>query len=65
MAATDPERMPVIVGVGQINDRPEDPEQGLDSLGLMTHALRRAAGNGRWRAALMQRRITTNKTKRT
>ena len=55
MAATDPERMPVIVGVGQINDRPEDPEQGLDSLGLMTHALRRAAedaGGEGWLADL-------------
>ena len=35
----DPERVPVIVGVGQINDRPEDPEDGLDSLGLMAAAL--------------------------
>ncbi|MGR3320477.1 MAG: hypothetical protein ACU0DK_00930 [Pseudooceanicola sp.] len=45
----DPQRIPVIVGVGQINDRPEDPVEGLDSLGLMEAALRRAdadAGGG-------------------
>ena len=36
---TDPERIPVIIGVGQINDRPDDPDQGLDSLGLMVAAL--------------------------
>ena len=36
---TDPERIPVIIGVGQINDRPEDPATGLDSLGLMVAAL--------------------------
>ena len=50
----DAERIPVIVGVGQINDRPEDPEQGLDSVGLMEAALRRAdedAGGG-WLTAL-------------
>ncbi len=50
----DAERIPVIVGVGQINDRPEDPEQGLDSVGLMEAALRRAdedAGGG-WLGAL-------------
>lgn len=40
---TDPERIPVIIGVGQINDRPEDPDQGLDSLGLMVAALELAA----------------------
>ena len=42
-------RIPVIVGVGQINDRPEVPHEGLDSLGLMVEALRRAdkdAGGG-------------------
>jgi acetyl-CoA C-acetyltransferase len=42
MTMTDPERMPVIIGVGQVNDRPEDPDQGLDSLGLMVAALREA-----------------------
>jgi acetyl-CoA C-acetyltransferase len=34
-----PERIPVIIGVGQINDRPAGPEQGLDSFGLMLAAL--------------------------
>lgn len=50
----DAERIPVIVGVGQINDRPADPDQGLDPLGLMEAALRLAdedAGGG-WLAAL-------------
>ncbi|MEQ8312091.1 MAG: acetyl-CoA acetyltransferase [Sphingopyxis sp.] len=40
---TDPERIPVIIGVGQVNDRPDDPDQGLDSLGLMVAALDLAA----------------------
>ncbi len=47
--ADDPTRIPVIVGVGQINDRPERPEEGLDPVGLMAEALRRAdadAGGG-------------------
>jgi len=47
-------RIPVIVGVGQVNDRPETPAEGLDSLGLMEAALRAAdadAGSG-WLAAL-------------
>lgn len=45
----DPERIPVIVGVGQVNDRPADPDVGFDSLGLMVAALKRAeadAGGG-------------------
>jgi len=41
--ATDPERIPVIIGVGQVNDRPDDPDEGLDSLGLMVAALEVAA----------------------
>ncbi len=40
MAMTDPELIPVIIAVGQINDRPVDPDDGLDSLGLMVAALR-------------------------
>ncbi|QKR99217.1 acetyl-CoA acetyltransferase [Sphingomonas sp. CL5.1] len=47
--AADPERIAVIVGVGQVNDRPADPMQGLDSLGLMVAALEEAdrdAGGG-------------------
>ena len=38
----DPERIPVIIGVGQLNDRPESPELGLDPPGLMAAALRLA-----------------------
>lgn len=38
----DAERTPVIVGVGQVNDRPARPEQGLDPVALMAEALRRA-----------------------
>jgi acetyl-CoA C-acetyltransferase len=43
------ERIAVIVGVGQVNDRPTDPKQGLDSLALMVAALNLAevdAGGG-------------------
>jgi acetyl-CoA C-acetyltransferase len=50
----DETRIPVIVGVGQVNDRPPTPDQGLDSLGLMEAALRVAdadAGGG-WLARL-------------
>ena len=39
---SDPERTPVIVAVGQVNDRPADPDDGLDPLGLMVAALRAA-----------------------
>jgi acetyl-CoA C-acetyltransferase len=45
----NPDRVPVIVGAGQINDRPADPSAGLNSLGLMEAALRAAdadAGSG-------------------
>jgi acetyl-CoA C-acetyltransferase len=52
--AQDPSRTPVIIGVGQINDRPETPEAGLDPVGLMAAALRIAdedAGGG-WLAQL-------------
>ena len=38
----DPERVPVIVGVGQVNDRPADPQLGLNSVELMIAALRKA-----------------------
>src|SRR3546814_10816704 len=46
---TDPKRSPVIIGVGQIKDRPDDPDRGLDWLGLMVGALKAAdadAGGG-------------------
>ena len=45
----DAERIAVIVGVGQVNDRPADPMQGLDAIGLMQAALEEAdkdAGGG-------------------
>ena len=45
----DAARTPVIVGVGQVNDRPKDPREGLDPIGLMEAALREAdrdAGTG-------------------
>lgn len=50
----DDERTPVLVGVGQVNDRPADPADGLSSIGLMVEALRRAdadAGGG-WLARI-------------
>lgn len=45
----DAERTPVIIGVGQINDRPEIAGDGCDPVELMAEALRRAdndAGGG-------------------
>ena len=45
----NPERVAVIVGVGQVNDRPADPAQGLDAIALMLAALDEAdrdAGGG-------------------
>ncbi len=48
-AAVDETRIPVIVGTGQINDRPDDDAAGLDSLQLMRLALALAdedAGGG-------------------
>jgi acetyl-CoA C-acetyltransferase len=35
-------RLPVIIGIGEIVDRPDDPVQSLEPLALMTEALRRA-----------------------
>ena len=52
--SVDETRIPVIVGVGQINDRPSNPEEGLNSAELMVAALRAAdedAGGG-WLADL-------------
>ena len=46
---TDPARVPVIIGVGQINDREPDPFAAMDSPALMAAALARAdadAGGG-------------------
>lgn len=42
MSEADPRKTPVIIGVGQINDRPEQPGDGLDPVGLMAAALHRA-----------------------
>ncbi len=50
----DAEHTPVIVGVGQVNDKPADPQVGLEPLALMEAALRQAdedAGGG-WLARL-------------
>jgi acetyl-CoA C-acetyltransferase len=43
------ERVPVIVGVGQINDRPPDPYLGLDSAALMEKSLILAEADSRCR----------------
>jgi len=54
MSAVAAERIPVIIGAGEINDRPEIATEGLDSLGLMAAALQAAerdAGGG-WLAVL-------------
>jgi acetyl-CoA C-acetyltransferase len=50
--ALDPAQVPVVVGVGQVNDRPTTPDQGLDPVGLMAEALRRADADasGGWLA---------------
>jgi acetyl-CoA acetyltransferase len=42
MAALTAERTPVLIGVGEITDRPDDPAQGLEPLALMRQALLRA-----------------------
>lgn len=42
MAKLDAERLPVIVGVGEIKDRPSDPMQGLEPAALIEAALRHA-----------------------
>lgn len=38
----DQDRLPVIVGVGQVNDRPADPLAGMDPVELMVAALRKS-----------------------
>lgn len=42
MARLDPDRMPVIVGIGEVKDRPQDRAAGLEPAALMVEALRRA-----------------------
>ncbi len=46
----DPARTPVIIGVGQINDRTEDPFAAMDPVALMVAALQAADrdGEGGW-----------------
>ncbi len=44
-----PDRIPVIVGIGELKDRPSEPAQGLEPMALMAEAIRRAdadAGGG-------------------
>ncbi len=48
----DPDRLPVIVGVGEIKDRPVDPAHGLEPADLAAAALRRAEQDAG--AALLQ-----------
>lgn len=50
----DPERTPVIIGVGQINDRAEDPFAAMDPVALMVAALEAADrdGGGGWIEAI-------------
>ena len=38
----DQDRLPIIVGVGQVNDRPADPVAGMDPIELMAAALRKS-----------------------
>ena len=42
MAQLPAERIPVIVGVGEVTDRPADPLQGKEAIALMAEALRLA-----------------------
>jgi acetyl-CoA C-acetyltransferase len=51
-----PERIPVIVGVGEIADHPKDPAQGLEPLVLLERAVRRAGDDS---AARLVREINS------
>jgi acetyl-CoA C-acetyltransferase len=42
MATPSPDRIPVIVGIGEITDRPKEITDGLEPLSLLVEALRRA-----------------------
>jgi len=46
VAAVPADRIPVIVGIGEMTDRPDDPKEGLEPLALMTAALERADQDG-------------------
>src|SRR3954470_25012136 len=56
MAQVPADRVPVIVGVGEVTDRPVDPLEGKEPVALMAEALRLAetdaGGAGRLLAAL-------------
>lgn len=39
------DRLPVIIGIGELLDRPDDPTHSLEPLALMAEALHRAAGD--------------------
>ena len=45
MAKLPEDLIPVIVGIGEITDKPDNPEQGLEPLALMQEALKRAEGD--------------------
>ena len=53
MAGLAADRTPVLIGVGEITDRPDDPAQGLEPLALMRQALLRAEQDAG--AALLRR----------
>jgi acetyl-CoA C-acetyltransferase len=42
MATSSPDRVPVIVGIGEITDRPKEMTDGLEPLALLVEALKRA-----------------------
>src|SRR5262245_66357156 len=45
--------LPVLLGAGQITDRPDDPRDGLEPLALMETAARRACDDARAGRALL------------
>jgi acetyl-CoA C-acetyltransferase len=53
MAQLPPSRIPVIIGIGEVKDRPSDPALGLEPMALMMEALRRAEADAG--AALLPR----------
>ena len=44
-AVTDPARTPVLVGIGVVMQREDDPLRAMDPLDLMTDAARRAGAD--------------------
>src|SRR5581483_4892894 len=47
MTTLSPDRVPVIIGIGEITDRPKEITEGLEPLALLVEALKRAeADNG-------------------